>query len=152
MPYTEDQIIIFVLLISVLLFLLYIKRPVSPGYVSRQVEEPGEGNEPEEPAMTGTVSGTIYYADHTTPMPVKDPDSIEISDTTTTTDDEGRYSVELAPGNYTINVKVNDVSVGQAGISVETGVSQTVDVVTSRAIMGVELDFPLYTAFRNSPS
>lgn len=138
MSYKENQIIIFVLLIIILLFLLYIKRPVSPGYVSRQVvEEPGEGNEPEEPATIGTVSGTIYYADHTTPMPVKDPDSIEISDTTTTTDDEGRYSVELAPGNYTINVKVNDVSVGQAGVSVEAGTSQTVDVVTSRAIMGV---------------
>ena len=82
----DQQIIIRVLPIIVLVFLLYHKCLVSPGYVFRQVIDDETGSESEgdsgnnetateKPAVeekpTGTVGGTIYYANGTTPKPHK---------------------------------------------------------------------------------
>lgn len=87
---------------------------------------------------TGTVSGTVFYNDGTTPLAGAEVQVVAEGETEpvqgTITDDAGNFSMILNSGVYSLNVIVNGSSVGTLNVTINAGDSVPANVVTSRTV------------------
>ena len=96
------------------------------------------------PYYHGSVTGTVYYSDEITPLPLNDKKNgscIELWNTTSnsittyiTTDDSGKYkSPQVRVGSYYLSAKIDNNYVGTSkAFNIKRSLSLPVDLTTSR--------------------
>jgi len=84
---------------------------------------------------TGTASGTAFYSDGVTPLPIGTVQTIRIDSGSVATDgkplESGKFSVEENGGDYTLNIIFEGTVAGSVNVTIINGQDVPQDVVTN---------------------